>query len=250
MRKWKLLAVALLTALLTGAAMAADIIVSAAASLNNAFTEIGKEYEKANAGQKVNFNFGSSGALLQQVARGAPVDVFVSADPETMDRAAKQNLIVRTTRHDIVRNTLVVIAPKGAQSAPKSLDGLKDPGITRLAISNPESVPAGRYSKEALQAADLWDAIKGKSLNTQNVRQSLDYVARGEAEAGFVYITDAAIMRDKVQVLFEVPTRTPILYPIAAVKGGGNENFALKFIEYVRSEAGQQILAKYGFRKP
>ncbi|MGH8865320.1 MAG: molybdate ABC transporter substrate-binding protein [Burkholderiales bacterium] len=250
MKKWKLLAVALATAFSTGTATAADIIVSAAASLTNAFAEIGKEYEKASPGQKVNFNFSSSGALLQQIARGAPVDVFASADQETMDRANKQNLIVRTSRSDFVRNTLVVVAPKGAKSAPKSLEGLKDAGITRLAISNPESVPVGRYSREALEAAGLWDAVKEKSLNTQNVRQSLDYVARGEADAGFVYATDAAIMPDKVDVLFEVQTRTSILYPIAAVKGSGNENFALKFIAYVRSDAGQKILEKYGFQKP
>jgi molybdate transport system substrate-binding protein len=250
MKKWKLLAVTLVTAFTAGTATAADIIVSAASSLTNAFNDIGKDYEKANPNQKVSFNFASSGALLQQISRGAPVDVFASADQETMDRANKQNLIVRTSRHDFVRNTLVVIAPKGSQSAPKSLEGLKDAGITRLAISNPESVPVGRYSKEALETAGLWEAIKGKSLNTQNVRQSLDYVARGEADAGFVYVTDAAIMPDKVDVLFEVPTKTPILYPIAAVKGGGNENFALKFIAYVRSDAGQKVLAKYGFQKP
>ena len=157
---------------------------------------------------------------------------------------------MQTSRSDFVRNALVVVAPKGAKSAPKSLEGLKDTGITRLAISNPESVPVGRYAREALEAAGLWDAVKAKSLNTQNVRQSLDYVARGEADAGFVYGTDAALMPDKVEVMFEVPTRTPILYPIAAVKGSGNENFALKFIEYARSDAGQRILARYGFRKP
>src|SRR6267142_2120755 len=118
-------------------ATAADLLVSAAVSLTNAFTDIGKDYEKANPGQKVNFNFGSSGALLQQISRGAPVDVFASADQETMDRADKQNLIVRKSRHDIVRNTLVVVAPMGAKEAPKSLERLKDAGITRLAISNP-----------------------------------------------------------------------------------------------------------------
>jgi len=250
MKNWKVFVVVLVTSVFTGTATAADIIISAAASLTNAFTDIGKDYENANPGRKVNFNFASSGALLQQIARGAPVDVFASADQETMDRAARQNLIVRTSRHDIVRNTLVVIAPKGAKAAPNSLEDLKDAGIARLAISNPESVPVGKYSKEALEAAGLWDAVKGKSLNTQNVRQSLDYVARGEADVGFVYGTDAALMADKVEVLFEVPTRTPILYPIAAIKGSGNENFALKFIEYVRSDAGQRILGKYGFRKP
>jgi molybdate transport system substrate-binding protein len=250
MKKWKLLVIALVTVSITGTATAADIIDSAAASLTNAFAEIGKEYEKASPDQKIHFNFASSGALLQQISRGAPVDVFASADQETMDRANKQNLIVQTSRSDFVRNTLVVVAPKGAKSAPKSLEGLKDTGITRLAISNPESVPVGRYTREALETAGLWDAVKAKSLNTQNVRQSLEYVARGEADAGFVYGTDAALMPDKVEVMFEVPTRTPILYPIATVKGSGNENFALKFVEYVRSDAGQRILARYGFRKP
>ena len=250
MKKCKLLTVALVTAFLTGTATAADIIVSAAASLTNAFTDIGKEYEKASAGQKVNFNFAGSGALLQQIARGAPVDVFASADQETMDRAAKQNLIVRATRFDFVRNTLVVVAPKGAKSIPRSLEDLKNASVGRLAISNPESVPAGRYAREALETAGLWGPAKTKSLNTQNVRQSLDYVARGEADVGFVYGTDAMLMADKVEVLFEVPTGTPILYPIAAVKGNGNEYLAVKFIDYVRSDAGQRILARYGFRKP
>ncbi len=250
MKKWKLLALTLVTAFPTGTATAADIIVSAAASLTNAFAEIGKEYEKGSPGQKVDFNFGNSGALLQQISRGAPVDVFASADQETMDRADKQNLLVRTSRYDFVRNTLVLVAPKGAKSVPKSLEDLKVADIARLAISNPESVPAGRYAREALEDAGVWDAVKAKSLNTQSVRQSLDYVARGEADAGFVYSTDAALMPDKLQVLFEVPTRTPILYPIAAVKGNGNENLAMKFIDYVRSEAGQRILARHGFRKP
>lgn len=250
MNRLNLLAVALFASFSAATATAADIIVSAASSLTNAFTAVAREYEKANPGQKINLNFGGSGALLQQISRGAPVDVFASADQETMDRADKQNLIVRNTRLDFVRNTLVVIAPKGAKSVPSSLDDLKAPGITRLAISNPESVPAGRYSREVLESRGLWDVLKVKSLNTQNVRQSLDYVARGEADAGFVYATDAAIMRDKVDILFEVPTRKPILYPIAAVQGNGKERFAVKFIDFLGSEAGQKILSLHGFRKP
>src|SRR5882672_11857753 len=111
MKKCKLLTVALVTAFLTGTATAADIIVSAAASLTNAFTDIGKEFEKANAGHKVLFNFAGSGALLQQIARGAPVDVFASADQDTMDKAVNQNLIVRSNRADFTRNTLVVVVP-------------------------------------------------------------------------------------------------------------------------------------------
>ena len=250
MKSTLVLIVVLVTFASAGVATAVEIIVSAAASLTNAFTNIGKEYEKAHPGQKVSFNFASSGALLQQIARGAPVDVFASADQETMDRADKQNLIVRNSRLDFVRNTLVMVAPKGAALAPKSLDALKDPSIARIAISNTETVPAGRYAKEALEAAGLWHTLKWKSLNTQSVRQSLDYVARGEADAGFVYLTDAAILPDKVAVLIEVPTKTPILYPVAAVKGNGNEKLALRFIEYLGAVPARNILLKYGFKNP
>ena len=234
---------------MAGAATAADIIVSAASSLTNAFTDIGKEFEKANPGQKVLFNFASSGALLQQIARGAPVDVFASADQDTMDKALKQNLIVRSSRTDFTRNTLVVVVPGKDGASFSDLAGLKDEQIKRIALSNPETVPVGKYSKQALEEARLWDAVKEKVINTQNVRQSLDYVARGEVDAGFVYVTDAAVMPAKVKVLFDVPTKTPLTYPIAVVKGNGKENLALKFVEFVKSETAQVILAKFGFLK-
>ncbi len=115
---------------------------------------------------------------------------------------------------------------------------MKEPAVARIAISNPETVPVGKYSKEALEAAGLWDAVKGKAINTQNVRQSLDYVARGEVDAGFVYATDAAIMPERVKVSFDVPTKTPITYPIAAVKGNGKEKLALSFVAFVEVRSG------------
>src|SRR5882672_5777464 len=227
MKHWKQSLAVLALAWMAGTATAADIIVSAAASLTNAFTDIGKEFEKVNAGHKVLFNFAGSGALLQQIARGAPVDVFASADQDTMDKAVNQNLIVRSNRADFTRNTLVVVVPGKDGADIANLNGLKEPGIARIAVSNPETVPVGKYSREALESAGLWDAVKGKVINTQNVRQSLDYVARGEVDAGFVYATDAALMPDRVKISFEVPTKTPITYPIAVVKGNGKENLAL-----------------------
>ena len=231
-------------------ASAADIIVSAAASLTNAFTDIGKEFEKANSGHKVLLNFASSGALLQQISRGAPVDVFASADQDTMDKAVKQNLIVRSTRIDFTRNILVLLVPAQDGAAISDISGLKDASVKRIALSNPETVPVGKYSRQALEAAGLWDAVKDKVINTQNVRQSLDYAARGEVDAGFVYATDAALMPGKVKVLFDVPTPTPITYPIAVVKGSGKENLARSFVEFVKTDNAQTILAKYGFLKP
>ena len=227
--------------------LAADLVVSAAASLTNAFTDIGKEFEKVKPGSKVLFNFAASGQLLQQLVRGAPVDVFASADQQTMDKAEKQSLIVRGTRENFVRNKLVLVVPARSQAEIKNLDGLASADVKRIALANPESVPVGSYSKQALEAAGLWDKLKEKYISTTNVRQSLDYAARGEVDAGFVYLTDALIMPNRVRIAFEVPLSTEILYPVAAVKGNGNENGAREFIAYLKSETARKILQKYGF---
>jgi molybdate transport system substrate-binding protein len=234
----------------SGTSPAADLIVSAAASLTNAFTDIGREYEKARPGSRVLLNYAGSGQLLQQMARGAPVDVFASADQETMDKAEKQNLIVRGTRRDFVSNKLVVVVPADSRLDLNALDGLRGAEVKRVALSNPETVPVGRYSKQVLEAAGLWDALKDKTISTTNVRQSLDYVARGEVDAGFVYLTDALILPGRVKVSFEAPPAAPILYPIAAVKGNGNEDRARDFIAFVGGDPAQKILQKYGFGRP
>lgn len=250
MKRWKHSISILALACVAGTVQAADVIVSAAASLTNAFTDIGREFEKMHAGQKILFNFAGSGALLQQIARGAPVDVFASADQDTMDKAFRQNLILRSSLVDFTHNTLVLVVPAKGGPALADLDGLRAPAVARIAISNPQTVPAGKYAKDALVVAGLWDVLEKKFINTRNVRQSLDYIARGEVDAGFVYATDAAIMPERVRVLFDVPTKTPIAYPIAVVKGNGKERLALDFIEFVKSPPAQAILAKYGFTKP
>ncbi len=241
---------ALLALSCAGQAMAADLVVSAASSLTNAFTDIGREFEQTHPRTKVLFNFGGSGQLLQQIAKGAPVDVFASADQETMDRADKEGLTEPGSRVNFVRNALVVVVPRDAGLSLNSLRELTGNEFRHVAIGNPDSVPVGRYSKAALQESGVWDALQGKIVNTQNVRQSLDYVARGEVEAAFVYRTDAAILLDKVRIVLEVPTATPVLYPIAIVKGSGGKSEAKEFVGFVRSGAAQTILQKYGFGKP
>jgi len=233
-----------------GAAMAGDLVVSAASSLTNAFKDIAQSYEAQHPGSKVLLNFGASGALLQQMAKGAPVDVFASADQETMDAAQQQGLVRAADRQDFVRNALVVVAPMDAKASPAALKDLVGPGVARVALALPASVPVGRYGKHALEAAGLWAAVQSKLINTTNVRQSLDYVARGEVDAGFVYATDAALMKDKVKTAFAVPLDRAILYPIARTAASGNAAEAAAFIAYVRSPAGQAILARYGFLKP
>lgn len=231
-------------------AAAGEVTVSAAASLTQAFKEVAQGYEAANPGRKVLLNFGASGALLQQMAKGAPVDVFASADQETMDLAQQRGLVRTADRHDFARNTLVLIVPKGVKTAPTTLKDLTAPGVKRVALPSPNSVPAGRYAKRALEFAGLWGAVLAKAVHTTNVRQSLDYVGRGEVDAGFVYATDAAVMKDKVQIMLEVPLDLAIVYPLARTASSRNAAEADAFIAYVRSSAGQAVLARYGFMRP
>lgn len=244
------LMIAALLATTVWAAQAAELTVSAAASLTQAFTDIAKGYEAAHPADKVKLNFGASGALLAQMAKGAPVDVLASADEETMNQAEQQGLVARADRADFARNTLVLIVPTDSPLALAKLADLQGPAVKRLAIGNPASVPAGRYAKAALEAAGLWTALTPKIIHTQNVRQALDYVARGEVEAGMVYATDAALMKDKVTVRQTVPLAQPIIYPIASAKASREAEAARRFVAYVRSADGQAVLARYGFSAP
>lgn len=236
--------------LLAGSAAAADLVVSAAASLSNAFRELAPLFEAQHKDVKVQLNVGASGALLQQIAKGAPADVFASADQETMDQAEAQSLVKRDERRNFVSNTLVVVVPADARNVPKSIADLGQPMYSRVAIGLPASVPVGRYTKSVLDKAGLWATIEPRMIGANNVRQALDYVARGEVDAGFVYATDAALMPDRVRVALTVPTDTPILYPISPVASSANAAAAKAFVAFVLSPPAQAVFAKYGFGKP
>ena len=246
----RLLAAAFLTTTVATSAMAGEVVVSAAASLTNAFKDAAQSYEAQYPGSKVSLNFAASGVLLQQIVKGAPVDVFASADQETMDAAQKQGLVLPAERMDFVGNSLVLIVPSDSKLAIKNLHDLTQKNVTRVAIANPASVPVGRYAEGALKKANLWDGVQAKAIGTQNVRQSLDYVARGEVDAGFVYGTDAAILKDKDYGVFEGQLEEPVRYPIATIKGSANALEAKRFVGYLRTKPAQAILAKYGFKKP
>ncbi|MRW92956.1 molybdate ABC transporter substrate-binding protein [Duganella sp. FT80W] len=242
--------VAALLLALGASASATDITVSAAASLTNAFKEIGTAYEKEHAGDKVLFNFAASDPLVQQISKGAPVDVFASADQDAMDKADHLKLLAPGTRKNFASNSLVLIAPQNAKVALKNVSDVAQAGVSRITIGNPASVPVGRYTKAALENAKLWQAVEPKLILGTSVRQCLDYVARGEVDAGFVYATDAAIVKDKVTLVATVPTETPVTYPIAVIAAGPQAAEGRKFADYVQSPAGQAILAKYGFGRP
>ncbi len=238
-----------LTLMLSSSLWAADLTVSAAASLTQAFQEIGTQFEAQHPGTKVKFNFGASGALVQQIINGAPVDVFASADTDTMDKAVAKAVISAKDIQIFTSNRLVLITPVQSDLDLKQLSDLKKSEVKRFAMGVPASVPAGHYAQGALDKAGLWQDLKNKVISTQNVRQALDYVARAEVDAGFVYASDAQLMADKVKVALVVPTATPIQYPIAKVSASKQTDAAQAFIAFVQSSSGQASLKKFGFGK-
>lgn len=235
---------------LSPSAFAAEITVSAASSLTNAFQQIAQHYQTAHPETKVLLNFAASGVLQQQIARGAPVDIFASADEKTMNLAIAEGHIDNESHRPFAKNQLVVITPFKAQTSLTQLTDLQKPEIQRIAVGNPDSVPVGQYTKVSLAEAGLWEALQEKVIHTQNVRHSLDYVARNEVDAGFVYNTDAALQPDKVAVAFTVPTPVDIIYPIAITSHSNNPTEAARFIDYLLSPAGQAVMSSYGFIAP
>ena len=248
-RWWRGALVAVTAAAALGVS-AQPITVSAAASLTDAFREIGPKFEATRPGVRVRFNFAASGVLIQQIVQGAPVDVFASADQETMDRGVAQKAIDADTRRDFAANTVVMIAPRQGGPALAALADLQGPAVRRIAIGRTATVPVGRYTKQVLDRAGLWSTLEPKLVQADSVRQVLDYVARGETEAGFVYRTDAAIMADKVKVALVAGGHTPVTYPVAVVSESRQKALAKEFAEYLRSPAAQDVLARFGFGKP
>ncbi len=226
---------------------AEELTVSAAASLTDAFNELKTVFEKEHPDMKVNVNYAASNPLLRQITAGAPVDVFASADQGTMDEAVKAKVVNPDTRKNFAQNDLVLIVPKGS----KKIASLEDLTRTeKIAIGNPDSVPAGRYTKAALEKAGLWDKLQPAFIQGASVRQALEYVTRGEVDAGFVYRTDAQQKGDDVDIVLTVEGHDPVTYPIAVAVTGNNAKAGEKFINFVFSPEGQNILNKYGFAKP
>lgn len=240
----------LLTCFVASQVSAAEITVSAAASLKDAFNDIITRYHKQYPQSKIKLNTAGSGALLQQAVQGAPVDVLAFADEVTMNQAQQKNVINAASRKTFAHNALVIAAPKNSRFSVTKLSDLQSRQFGRIAVSNPASVPVGRYSKASLEKAGLWVGLQPKIITTQNVRQSLDYIARGEVDAGFVYRTDAVLMKDKVKILATVTTQNPVSYPIAVSKNNKQAAEAKRFVQYVLSAQGQAVLNRYGFRKP
>jgi molybdate transport system substrate-binding protein len=245
----------LVLSLLLGATPAADaqsLTVSAAISMKDAVTELGRSFAAARPGVTVLHNWGSSGELQKQIEAGAPVDVFVSAAPLQMDELEKRGLIVAGSRRVFARNVLTVVMPVDSRADIAKASDLAEARIARIVVGNPRTVPAGQYAEESLRALGLWDRVRSKLIFAENVRQGLDYVARGEVDAGFVYATDAALRARAVKEAFRPAEDTyrPIVYPAAVVATTRQPALARAFVELLVSPEGQAGLARFGFQPP
>ena len=225
-----------------------NLTVSAAVSLKDAFSETGNLY-KARTGKTANFNFGASGALQKQIEAGAPVDVFASAGAKQMDELAGRGLIDVDSRRDFARNTLVLILPRDSPLNLTTFADLAAPGVQKIAVGNLKTVPAGQYTEQLLDHLNLRAGLQPKIVIAEDVRQVLDYVARGEVDAGIVYATDAQAAGGRVRVVATAAddSHALILYPLAVVKDSGQKEAAQEFVNLVTGAEGQSILRKYGF---
>jgi molybdate transport system substrate-binding protein len=225
-----------------------EITVSAGASLRDAFEEIGRLYE-ARTGRRISFNFGASGALQRQIEAGAPVDVFAGAGAQQMDALTDRNLIDRDTRRDFARNELVLVTPQNGAPQINSFPDLDATAVRRIAIGNPRTVPAGQYTEQVFNSLGLAAKLQPKLIMAEDVRQVLDYVTRGEVDAGVVYRTDAQVAGSSVRVVAVASesSHEPILYPIAVIRESRNREAARAFVELVTDAEGQGVLRRYGF---
>jgi molybdate transport system substrate-binding protein len=223
------------------------LTVSAAASLQNALAPIATAYQRRHPRMKIEFNFGASGALAQQIANGAPVDVFVSAAPQPMNGLESRGLLLNGTRHNLLRNEVVLIAPPGS-ATPRSWADLADSQVKLIAIGDPASVPAGDYAKQVLSNLGLWDRVQSRLLLGKDVRQVLSYIETGNADAGIVYATDARqSARVRVAAVAPANTHAPVVYPVAALRGGRDPAAARALCTFLAGPEAGAIFTAQGF---
>lgn len=224
-----------------------EIVISAAASLKEALGEIAHEVERTDSTLHVTVNYGASNLLARQIDEGAPVDLFASAAEDVMDSLEKNRLIEPAMRKIFARNRLVVVGAAGADTI-GSLEKLKEKRFGRIAIASP-GVPARTYAEEALRAVGLWDGLNGRFVFGGNVRQVLEYVTSGEADAGLVYMSDAASAGSAAKVIYAVPDslHRPITYPVAIITRSRDHVDAEKFLTVLTGPTGRTILVRRGF---
>jgi molybdate transport system substrate-binding protein len=235
---------------LPSTSFADDVVVFAAASLKNALDDVVEHYEEAT-GRTVLISYAATSTLAKQIEQAAPADIFFSADMAWMDYLAQRELIQPETRHTLLSDSIVLIAPHDSDATLGIAPGMDLVGLLGedglLAMANTEAVPAGKYGKAALQSLGVWSSVADRIVQADNVRAALTLVARGEAPAGIVYTTDA-LVEPGVRVLGTFPgdTHPAILYPIALTTDSSNPE-AEALLEFLLSPAARPIFESQGF---
>ncbi len=229
----------------------AELVVSAASSLGNVVQELGVRFARNRPGLRVVHNFAGTGVLLQQILHGAPADLFIAASRSYMATAAGQGAVRPASIRLLAANELVLAAPAGRGSPlPLGVKGLVRPEIHRIGIGNPATVPAGQYARQVLQRQRLWRSLAGRLIFASSVRQVLDYLRRGEVDAGFVYRTDALLFPGRIRVVAGTAGHEPIVYPGAVTSNCQQPELARLFLAFARSTAGQEVWRRFGFLPP
>ncbi len=245
----RLIATLLVVAAFAAPAPAANVLVFAAASVRESLDAQARQFETAT-GHKVNVSYGASNTLARQIEAGAPADLFISADLDWMDYVDGKGLVMAGTRVNLLRNALVLVAPASSTSSIRIAPGFALAaalGSDKVAMANPDSVPAGKYGKSALESLGVWASVEKRVARAENVRAALALVSRGEAPFGIVYATDA--LADKgVRIVdtFPAASHPPIVYP-AAVLASSKSPAAKPLLDYLRSSPARATWEKFGF---
>lgn len=224
-----------------------EVIVYAAKSMTDCMDELIADYNETNPDVEISANYASSGDLQSQIENGAPCDIFLSAAQTQMDTLEEEKLIDTDSRSDLLTNEAVLVTPAD-DDAVTSFHDLAENTVKAVAIGDPESVPAGQYAKDILTTLGIWDTVSAKAVLGSDVRQVLAWCETGEADAGIVYATDAAVT-DAVKVVCAAPEDScdPVVYPIALTIDGAENNAATDFLTFLQSEDAAAVFEAYGF---
>jgi molybdate transport system substrate-binding protein len=224
-----------------------ELVVSAAASLTDVLTAIGRDYQRKQSGVRLRFNFASSGTLQRQIEQGAPVDLFIAAADKNMDELAARHLIDRKTRRVLAANALVLIVPKESGLSIRRFKDVASAAVTHVAIGGP-SVPAGMRAQEVFTRLGIWTLVRRKAVRGKDVREALTQVELGNVEAGVVYRTDAAVS-NKVRVVAVAPAamHKPIRYPLAVTAESEHPAQARAFANYLAGARAKALWRQYRF---